>query len=233
MRLLPKTMFSKRCLGKERIMLLALENEKHLEVMRTSLTALLLLSVLLAVQPAAAQLPRQESASFESGHSFSNSTAVAPSKRSVVLKSSRESRASVHSSAVLARLRLSARSDSSSVDVVAPVMLGVLGGAVGLVAGGLAGGAIETAGGCEDDFLCGLGGTVIGGLAGEALGLSLGVHLGNGRQGNYWLTLLGATGAELAGLALVGSLEADGAAVLIGVPVLQLSMAIPIAHYSE
>lgn len=65
---------------------------------------------------------------------------------------------------------------------------------------------------------------IIGTMVGEPLGLSLGVHAGNGEESNYLLSLVGAAGTA----ALEGSAAAalDVPELLIVVPVAQLAAAI-------
>src|SRR5687767_12774119 len=75
---------------------------------------------------------------------------------------------------------------------------GLVGGGVGLVAGGLLGAII---GNDEDDtengWIDALRGSVIGGTIGESIGLAGGVHLANDRQGSFVI-------ATLASLAIGG-----------------------------
>lgn len=89
------------------------------------------------------------------------------------------------------------------------VIGGVLGGAIGMVAGGFAGAGLELAAtdGCQGD-LCGFLGFILGAAIGEAAGLGAGVYLGGGRRGT-----MGAVTASLA----VGTLGLLGAAVSGGV----------------
>ena len=100
------------------------------------------------------------------------------------------------------------------------VLGGVLGGGVGLGLGALVGGALG--GGdtlCGDDP-CGLAEAIFGAIGGEVTLLPLGVHLANGRRGNYLLSLLASAGVAAGGLALAGG--GDRGEVLVAVPVLQL-----------
>lgn len=100
------------------------------------------------------------------------------------------------------------------------VVGGVLGGGVGLGLGALIGGALG--GGdtlCGDDP-CGFAEAIFGAIGGEVALLPLGVHLANGRRGNYWLSLLASAGVAAGGLALSGG--GDHGEVLAAVPVLQI-----------
>ncbi len=100
------------------------------------------------------------------------------------------------------------------------VLGGVLGGGVGLGLGALIGGALG--GGdtlCGDDP-CGFAEAIFGAIGGEVALLPLGVHLANGRRGNYGLSLLASAGIAAGGLALAGG--GDHGEVLAAVPVLQI-----------
>jgi hypothetical protein len=96
------------------------------------------------------------------------------------------------------------------------VLGGVIGGAAGLLAGGLVG-ARPTEHRCED---CGFVGGVYGAVAGGSVGLPLGVHVANGRRGR----VLPALGASLAigGAGLGLAALTNDARVMIPVPVLQI-----------
>jgi hypothetical protein len=79
-------------------------------------------------------------------------------------------------------------------------LAGVVGGGVGLVGGMAAGALAQKAvdGNCTRD--CSMLGIVLGGLAGEALGMSAGVHLANGRRGSLPLGMLTSAGILTVGL---------------------------------
>ncbi|HKK45289.1 MAG TPA: hypothetical protein VJ964_07200 [Balneolaceae bacterium] len=79
---------------------------------------------------------------------------------------------------------------------------GFLGGIVGFVAGGELGDLIDSKNCDEDEWFCGIGGFIIGGLIGESFGIPLGVHLGNGRKGDFGKELLVSYGIASTGLAL-------------------------------
>lgn len=70
---------------------------------------------------------------------------------------------------------------------------GVLGGAAGLLAGGLVGGDLSCAGAEPQDDVCFLPGTFFGGTLGMSLGVPAGVHVANGTRGDWFLE----TGASL------------------------------------
>lgn len=107
-------------------------------------------------------------------------------------------------------------------DDVTLVLAGVVGGAVGLFAGGYVGGkALE--GDCED---CDLLGLVYGGIIGEAAGVPLGIHLANGRRGSYGVALLPSLAIAGAGIALAGA--ADRSELLLAVPVFQVVSSIAV-----
>lgn len=99
---------------------------------------------------------------------------------------------------------------------------GLVGGAVGTFAGAYLG-AKATEDECEDCFLEGL---VYGGIAGESALLPLGVHLANGRRGNYGLSLLASAAIAGAGVGLAAATHEEG--ILLAVPVAQLISAIAI-----
>ncbi len=135
---------------------------------------------------------------------------------------------------------LSVQRDSSSAAPAAPqpallipprhspspvlLALGGLGTAtVGTFAGAAIGAKITTRYPCED---CGLEGLIYGGVAGGSALLPLGVHLVNGRRGNYGASLLASLGIGAAGLAV--AVASQEGAVMLTVPVLQLVSSIVI-----
>ena len=101
---------------------------------------------------------------------------------------------------------------------------GVVGGAVGLVGGGLIGAAIESRD-CEGDF-CGLGGFIVGGMLGESVLLPLGVHLANDRRGDFGKAALISAGIAAAGILIIS--QTDQGIVLYAIPVAQLITSIRI-----
>ena len=110
------------------------------------------------------------------------------------------------------------------------VLGGVLGGGLGLVGGAIAGAGLEVAMGCDHDY-CGIAGGLLGAMAGEIILLPLGVHLANGRQGNYGYALLASAGSAAGGLllslaagAIAGERSIDVA--LWTIPVAQLASSI-------
>jgi hypothetical protein len=97
---------------------------------------------------------------------------------------------------------------------------GMLGGAVGVFAGGLAGLRL-TEHDCED---CGIVGAVYGAIAGGSALLPLGVHVANRRRGDFGLSLL--SSLAIGGVGLAVASQTNSAAVMIPVPVLQIASAI-------
>jgi hypothetical protein len=96
---------------------------------------------------------------------------------------------------------------------------GVAMGAAGMFAGGYLGYAAETSAGCADEFLCGLGGAILGGLIGESIGMSTGIHLAGDRRHSLagdFLTALG-----IGALGVVAAPMSSGISLLV-VPVAQL-----------
>lgn len=76
------------------------------------------------------------------------------------------------------------------------------GGALGLVGGMVAGALIDAPGandGCTG--FCNANGIAYGALAGEALGVALGAHFANGRQGSFPAGLLTSAGILVVGVA--------------------------------
>jgi hypothetical protein len=113
---------------------------------------------------------------------------------------------------------------------VAPALLvlgGLAGGAVGVFGGALIGGKL-TENDCED---CVIEGIVYGAVVGGSALLPLGVHVANGRRGSFGLSLL--SSLAIGGLGLAVALEANEAAVLIPVPVLQIVSSILIERATE
>ncbi|HEY7636687.1 MAG TPA: hypothetical protein VH763_14150 [Gemmatimonadales bacterium] len=107
-----------------------------------------------------------------------------------------------------------------------PILLGLggLGAAtLGTFAGAAIGAKITTRYPCED---CGLVGLIYGGVAGGSALLPLGVHLVNGRRGNYGASLLASLGIGATGLAV--AIATQEGAVMLSVPVLQLVSSIAI-----
>jgi hypothetical protein len=101
-------------------------------------------------------------------------------------------------------------------------MGGVLGGAAGLFGGAIVGAKL-TEDDCDD---CGIVGLVYGGIAGGSALLPLGVHVSNGRRGDYGKSLLASLALGAAGVAL--SHATDEWAIMLAVPVAQLVSSIAI-----
>ncbi|MGH7497572.1 MAG: hypothetical protein ACREL3_01840 [Gemmatimonadales bacterium] len=93
---------------------------------------------------------------------------------------------------------------------------GILGGAVGVFGGALAGAKI-TQNDCED---CALVGAAYGAVAGGSALLPLGVHLANGRRGKLGPSLLSSLAIGAAGLGVAAA--SNSVDVMIAVPVLQI-----------
>jgi hypothetical protein len=81
---------------------------------------------------------------------------------------------------------------------------------------------------CED---CGLVGVVYGGIVGGSAFLPLGVHLANGRRGNFGLSLLTSLAIGAAGLGV--AYATNEGAVMLPVPVLQIVSSILIERRTE
>lgn len=98
-----------------------------------------------------------------------------------------------------------------------PILGGLLAAGAGFFGGALIGIAAECDGLCDNsDDLEGLEGAIIGAIVGETLLFPVGVHLGNGRHGNFALdlgTAVGITGASLA----AGYATGEGGIVILGV----------------
>jgi hypothetical protein len=99
------------------------------------------------------------------------------------------------------------------------VFAGLLGGAAGLLAGGLVGDRLQHTP-CEDCYLAALAGAVIG----ESLAIPLAVHLADGRRGQVAPGIIASLTIAAGGLAAAGRL--DRAELLLAVPVLQIAAAV-------
>lgn len=107
---------------------------------------------------------------------------------------------------------------------------GLLGGVAGLVAGAYAGSAIDRAGGCVGEEWCGLTGGLIGATAGTASMIPLGVHLSNGRRGNYGSAMAYSLLSAAAGWG--AAYATQEAAPLILIPIAQLIVSIAVEKAS-
>jgi hypothetical protein len=110
------------------------------------------------------------------------------------------------------------------------ILGGLAGGALGLYAGAYAGNAVERAGirsgwwnSCIDCWVS--AGPVLGAAALESVGVPLGVHLANGRRGQFWSSALLSLGIGTAAALL--SEPTSGASLLIA-PVAQIYTSIRI-----
>lgn len=102
-----------------------------------------------------------------------------------------------------------------------PVIGGLLLGTVGWFGGALI--ALEIAEDCGEG-LCALDDVIYAGALTGTAGLALGVHLGNGRRGNFGLDFLTASGVWLTGFTLVLATGSDdlASALAFAVPIGQL-----------
>ena len=102
-----------------------------------------------------------------------------------------------------------------------PLMLGgILGGAAGLLGGGLAGYHLGGGGRLCGDDSCGLYAGVLGAVAGEMALLPLGVHLANHSHGNYGYSLLASVAIGVVGTSAAAKHESG--LVLLAVPIVQI-----------
>ncbi len=99
---------------------------------------------------------------------------------------------------------------------------GLLGGGLGLLGGAYVGAKI-TEHDCEDCFIVGL---FYGGVAGGSALLPLGVHLANGRRGDYGKSLLASLAIGAAGFGI--SYATDEWGLMFAVPVAQIISSIVI-----
>ncbi|HXV85757.1 MAG TPA: hypothetical protein VD793_03610 [Gemmatimonadales bacterium] len=110
--------------------------------------------------------------------------------------------------------------------VAGPVVGGLLGGGIGLIAGAMGGGALAEGGvgswsGCDNEDLgCLLSSILIGAAIGEAALLPAGAHLGSGGRGSLAAKLLVSAGIAAVGVAVTAATVEP--AYLIPVPVFQL-----------
>ena len=98
---------------------------------------------------------------------------------------------------------------------------GLLTGTIGFFAGGFLGAEIDKAGSDDYEEWNGLYGFVVGAPIGESLLLPVGVHLANGRRGNFPLSLLASVG--IAGAGIFVAIAAEEPYVLLAIPILQLA----------
>lgn len=98
------------------------------------------------------------------------------------------------------------------------VVLGLIGGVVGAMAGGSLGAAITDE--SNDYFLEEAVHIILGAMAGESFGLAYGVHLGNGSQGDVFGSALISGLICIGGMVLAAGVESPVA--LIAIPIGQL-----------
>ena len=112
---------------------------------------------------------------------------------------------------------------------------GLLTGAAGVLLGGLVGAALGGDTEDADSWVEGLQGAVIGATIGESLMLPIGVHFGNGRQGELLWSMPASLAIGVAGAALGREFESSGRSwpVLILTPIAQLAAAIAIERHTS
>lgn len=98
---------------------------------------------------------------------------------------------------------------------------GLLAGSIGFFAGGFIGAAIDEAGSDGYEEWDGVAGFILGAPIGESLLLPVGVHLANGRRGNFPLSLLASVAITGAGIFVAATAEEPY--VLLSIPILQLA----------
>ena len=103
-----------------------------------------------------------------------------------------------------ARLEPPAMARGAPPSLAAPILGGVLGGAIGLFGGAYTGLVLNDGSESEWDEI---GAAITGGLAGEALLLPLGAHLGNRRRGSF---------ASDLGVSILGGLAGIGVIAISG-----------------
>jgi len=101
-----------------------------------------------------------------------------------------------------------------------PIAGGLLGGSVGFWAGVFIAGSIADKNCDNEDVSCLLTGILAGAAIGESVLLPVGVHLGNGRRGNFPLGLAASVG--IAGLGVAATAATSEPAFLIPAAVGQL-----------
>jgi len=107
---------------------------------------------------------------------------------------------------------------------------GLIGGAIGLAAGGLAGYLLGGGGDICGDDACGLVSGFGGAVIGESIGLAFGVHSGNGRRGSFVADMVASLAVAGAGVAALAAIDPDhgGLYALAVTPVVQLGVTIAI-----
>jgi hypothetical protein len=146
----------------------------------------IVLSLLVNGTPTFAQAIRQQ-LSYEWSGGVPNAASIPQGPRHL---SSMLSTQAPRAKARLDYTHLGGASKQQQGSIIWPIGGGILGGAIGFFGGGFAGAYIEigaTPGSSEWE---GLAGFIIGAAIGEAVLMPLGVHLGNGRRGNFGRALL-------------------------------------------
>jgi hypothetical protein len=103
---------------------------------------------------------------------------------------------------------------------------GLAGGTIGFFAGGYAGFALDGGNRVCGDDPCGVEGALWGVVLGESVVLPLGVHIANGRRGNYGTELLTSVGIAVGGVMLAAA--SDSGIPLLLVPIAQIASGIAI-----
>jgi len=108
---------------------------------------------------------------------------------------------------------------------------GLIGGALGLLAGGVVGTGLRQSRPCPDEqWVCNLHGAIWGATIGESVGIPLGVRKAGGR--NLGAMLAVSTGIGIAGLFALKASHYDSPQapiILVAVPLLQLTASVAIA----
>ena len=115
------------------------------------------------------------------------------------------------------------------------VAYGLLTGAAGLLLGGLVGAALSGDTDDSDSWVKGLQGAVIGATIGESLMLPVGVHIGNGRQGELLWSMPASLAIGVAGAAISREFESRGKAwpFMILTPIAQLAASMAIERHTS
>jgi len=85
--------------------------------------------------------------------------------------------------------------------------------------------AIEQGVGCDDtNEMCGLGGLILGAAIGEVLFTPVGIHLGNKREGNFFLDTLSSIAVAAAGLGASALSKGSIGPFLVVTPIIQIGI---------
>ncbi len=192
-----------------------------------------MLSLVFLIQSSTAQSDRRyvlgETISFETKEHSPPQKSDFVGSSANQLKETRPSTPPERLSLTRASQRIAIRSDSTSGNVLVPAGLGVAGGLVGGGLGVLAGGHAIGALYSGNNLYEGIFYSLIGATAGEILGVSAGVYLGTG--GSYPAILGGSLGGALCGIlvAFIMVEETGSPKAFALAPVVQLGITIPTA----